>query len=269
MAARQHSSHALHAPPPRAPRSPPPPDFNGDSNRGEQPSRRGVVGPDYEGSRRAGSLAGNDDDGGGSGYICATQGGYSYEAGDNNLTPRTRFDRGRTGTSESPSPDRGKTQSPSGLRPRVVAFPGGHGHGGGGSSSWLAVSAAGVGDAGNIERAGRAGWPTKKGEKMDEDSLHCERVEKEIAHRFDIVADGMEKLDNIFSNAAQILEYRVRAVSTIARSVPETCFRAYQSSIYREAEETHKPDPHKPFVLYISDRGAGVHSNRKQKMAST
>lgn len=200
VAARQPSSHA---PPPRAPWSPPA-GFNGDRHRGDGPSR--AVEADYDGSRRAGFLD-DDDNNDDSEYICMAQ-GY-YEAGENS-TPRTNFVRARTG-SESPSPDRGKAQQfPSSLRPGL-ASPGGYG----GGSGWHAVPAVG-GGARSVERAGR---PGKKGAKTDEDALHCERVDKEIAHRFDIVADGMEKLDNIFSNAAQILEHRVHAITTISRSV--------------------------------------------------
>ena len=190
-----------HAPLPRAPRSPSA-GFNGDSNRGEGPSR--AVETDYDGSRRSGFLE-DDDDGGG--YICTTQ-GY-YEAGEDVATS-TNF-IGARADSASPSPLRGKAQSASSLRPGL-ASPEGYRE----NSSWLAGPAAG-GDARSMERAGR---PAKKGTKMDEDALHCERVEKEIAHRFDIVTDGMEKLDNIFSNAAQILEHRVHAITTISRSVP-------------------------------------------------
>lgn len=70
----------------------------------------------------------------------------------------------------------------------------------------------------------------KKGGLLDVDAQHCERVEKEIAHRFDVVADGMEKLDNIFSNAAQILEHRVHAITTISRSV---------TGVFRGVSTTH------------------------------
>lgn len=52
---------------------------------------------------------------------------------------------------------------------------------------------------------------------MDADALHSEIVEKEIAERFEIVTDGIEKLENVFSGAAQILEHRVRAITTISR----------------------------------------------------
>lgn len=65
----------------------------------------------------------------------------------------------------------------------------------------------------------REGQPRRKGEKADEDAQHCHMVEKEIADRFDVVTDGMEKLVNIFSGSAQILEHRVHAIATISRSV--------------------------------------------------
>lgn len=55
------------------------------------------------------------------------------------------------------------------------------------------------------------------GNKMDADALHSEIVEKDIAERFDVVTDGIEKLENVFSGAAQILEHRVRAITTISR----------------------------------------------------
>lgn len=55
------------------------------------------------------------------------------------------------------------------------------------------------------------------GGKMDAEALHCEVVEKEIANRFDVVTDGIEKLENVFSGAAQIMEHRVRAITTISR----------------------------------------------------
>lgn len=55
------------------------------------------------------------------------------------------------------------------------------------------------------------------GVKMDADALHCEKVEKEIAERFEVVAGGIEKLEDVFSGAAQILEHRVRAITTISR----------------------------------------------------
>ncbi|CAM9356602.1 unnamed protein product [Ectocarpus fasciculatus] len=54
------------------------------------------------------------------------------------------------------------------------------------------------------------------GVKMDADALHCEIVEKEIAERFEVVAGGIETLENVFSGAAQILEHRVRAITTIS-----------------------------------------------------
>ncbi|CBN75822.1 hypothetical protein Esi_0182_0003 [Ectocarpus siliculosus] len=54
------------------------------------------------------------------------------------------------------------------------------------------------------------------GLKMDADALHCEKVEKEIAERFEVVAGGIEKLEDVFSGAAQILEHRVRAITTIS-----------------------------------------------------
>eukprot|EP00903_Cladosiphon_okamuranus_P007081 g6881.t1 len=57
------------------------------------------------------------------------------------------------------------------------------------------------------------------GSKMDAEALHCEVVEKEIADRFDVVTDGIEKLENVFSGAAQILEHRVRAITTISREL--------------------------------------------------
>lgn len=55
------------------------------------------------------------------------------------------------------------------------------------------------------------------GVKVDADALHCEKVEKEIAERFEVVAGGIETLENVFSGAAQILEHRVRAITTISR----------------------------------------------------
>lgn len=55
------------------------------------------------------------------------------------------------------------------------------------------------------------------GGKLDADALHSEIVEKEIADRFDVVTDGIEKLENVFSGAAQILEHRIRAIATISR----------------------------------------------------
>ncbi|CAM9767630.1 unnamed protein product [Ectocarpus sp. 12 AP-2014] len=54
------------------------------------------------------------------------------------------------------------------------------------------------------------------GVKMEADALHCEKVEKEIAERFEVVAGGIEKLEDVFSGAAQILEHRVRAITTIS-----------------------------------------------------
>lgn len=57
------------------------------------------------------------------------------------------------------------------------------------------------------------------GSKLDAEALHCEVVEKEIADRFDVVTDGIERLENVFSGAAQILEHRVRAITTISRYV--------------------------------------------------
>ncbi|CAN0229507.1 unnamed protein product [Pylaiella littoralis] len=66
-----------------------------------------------------------------------------------------------------------------------------------------------------------AKWPrrTGGGNKMDADALHSEIVEKEIAERFEIVTDGIEKLENVFSGAAQILEHRVRAITTISSAI--------------------------------------------------
>ena len=196
-------SRAAHAPPPRAPRSPSAGFFNGDINRGEGPSR--AMDGDFDrSSKRAGFLKDGDD---GRGYMCTTQ--WHHEAGES-LTPTISYVCARTG-SESPSPGGGEAQSSSSLRPGLPS-PGGCG----GGSGWLGVPAAG-GDTGGVKRARRS---MKKGAIMGEDALHCEKVDKEIAHRFDIVADGMEKLDNIFSNAAQILEHRVHAITTISRSVP-------------------------------------------------
>lgn len=57
----------------------------------------------------------------------------------------------------------------------------------------------------------------RAGSRMDGEALHCEVVEKEIADRFDVVTDGIERLENVFSGAAQILEHRVRAITTISR----------------------------------------------------
>ncbi|CAM9356271.1 unnamed protein product [Scytosiphon promiscuus] len=57
------------------------------------------------------------------------------------------------------------------------------------------------------------------GDKMDADALHCEMVEKEIADRFEIVTGGIEKLEDVFSGAAQILEHRVRAIATISSTI--------------------------------------------------
>lgn len=65
-------------------------------------------------------------------------------------------------------------------------------------------------------RDGKRPWRSGGG-KMDGEALHCEAVEKEIADRFDIVTDGIERLENVFSGAAQILEHRVRAITTISR----------------------------------------------------
>lgn len=56
--------------------------------------------------------------------------------------------------------------------------------------------------------------------KDDEDTRHCERVEKEIAGRFDVVTESMEKLSNVFSGAAEILATRIRAITTISRCAP-------------------------------------------------
>lgn len=53
--------------------------------------------------------------------------------------------------------------------------------------------------------------------KMDDDALHCEIVEQEIADRFGVVTGDIEKLENVFSGAAQILENRVRAITAISR----------------------------------------------------
>lgn len=51
----------------------------------------------------------------------------------------------------------------------------------------------------------------------DEDTRHCELVEQQIAGRFDVVTEGMDKLSNVFSGAAEILANRVRAITTISR----------------------------------------------------
>lgn len=59
--------------------------------------------------------------------------------------------------------------------------------------------------------------PRRSGSRMDGEALHCEVVEKEIADRFDVVTDGIERLENVFSGAAQILEHRVHAITTISR----------------------------------------------------
>lgn len=61
------------------------------------------------------------------------------------------------------------------------------------------------------------------GGKMDGEALHCEVVENEIADRFDVVTDGIEKLENVFSGAAQILEHRVHAITTISRYCLQLC----------------------------------------------
>lgn len=71
---------------------------------------------------------------------------------------------------------------------------------------------------GNVTKAKRDGQPRRTGVKMDADARHCKIVEKEIADRFDVVTDGVEKLGNVFSGAAQILGHRVRAITTISRS---------------------------------------------------
>lgn len=55
--------------------------------------------------------------------------------------------------------------------------------------------------------------------RMDAEARHCETVEKEIADRFEVITDGMEKLGDVFSGAAQILQYRVSAITTISRCV--------------------------------------------------
>lgn len=62
--------------------------------------------------------------------------------------------------------------------------------------------------------------PGKIGGKLDVETRHCEKVEKEIAQRFAVVADGVEKLENVFSSSAQIVEHRANAITTITRSVP-------------------------------------------------
>lgn len=66
-------------------------------------------------------------------------------------------------------------------------------------------------------RDGGAQCRTKHTAGVDAEARHCERVESEIAKRFDIVTDGLEKLENVFSGAAQILEHRVRAITMISR----------------------------------------------------
>lgn len=55
------------------------------------------------------------------------------------------------------------------------------------------------------------------GKRNDEDTRHCEMVEKEIAARFGVMTDGMKKLSNVFSGAAEILAARVLAITTISR----------------------------------------------------
>lgn len=53
--------------------------------------------------------------------------------------------------------------------------------------------------------------------KVDAETRHCEIVEKEIIDRFDVVTDGIEKLGNIFTGAAELVENRVRAITMISR----------------------------------------------------
>lgn len=86
----------------------------------------------------------------------------------------------------------------------------------GGSLTGVANSTAATATAG--PRDGVQGRP----KNMGVEARHCERVESEIAKRFDIVTDGLEKLENVFSGAAQILEHRVRSITTISRQVWHT-----------------------------------------------
>ncbi|CAM9191270.1 unnamed protein product [Hapterophycus canaliculatus] len=68
-----------------------------------------------------------------------------------------------------------------------------------------------VRDRGKPQRGG--------GDKMDADAHQCEMIEKEIADRFEIVTGGIEKLEDVFSGAAQILEHRVRAIAKISSTI--------------------------------------------------
>lgn len=57
------------------------------------------------------------------------------------------------------------------------------------------------------------------GTQTGEKSGHYEVVEQQIATRFEVVREGMGKLENVFTGATQILERRVRAITAISRFV--------------------------------------------------
>lgn len=62
------------------------------------------------------------------------------------------------------------------------------------------------------------GWAgVQRSNHDNDDARHCERVEKEIGGRFNVVTENMEKLSNVFSGAAEILATRIRAITTISR----------------------------------------------------
>lgn len=54
-----------------------------------------------------------------------------------------------------------------------------------------------------------------------EKSGHYEVVAKQIATRFEVVTEDMEKLENVFTGATQILERRVHAITAISRFVSD------------------------------------------------
>lgn len=66
-------------------------------------------------------------------------------------------------------------------------------------------------------QVGRSAAAKQTGEK----SGHYEVVEQQIANRFEVVTEGMDKLENVFTGATQILERRVRAITAISRFVSD------------------------------------------------
>lgn len=86
---------------------------------------------------------------------------------------------------------------------------------------YFGVGGSGVDGARQAMEQRRRGNSKDKGGivVVDEDTRHCERVESEIVGRFGVVTGGIAKLSNVFSGAAEILETRARAITTISRCV--------------------------------------------------